>query len=80
MSQKIVEMTAFEDLLTQVEAMLQSSSDPPQNFDAAAWLKAWLHQPSPALNGNRPADLLATDEGYAVVSQVLSCVYYGAYL
>lgn len=73
-------MSDFDKLLSQVETMLKASGDSAQDFDAAAWLIVWLDQPVPALNDQKPSDVLATPEGYSKVSKVLSCIQYGAYL
>ena len=65
-------------LVGQLEAMIEESGDP-ANFDAPEWLSAWLRQPSPALGGIRPLDLLDTMEGQAVVSKTLAQIQSGAF-
>ena len=65
-------------LVGQVEAMVQESGDP-TNFDARAWLARWLTEPLPAFGGVRPADLVDTMEGQALVSAALARIQSGAY-
>ena len=65
-------------LVGQVEAMVQESGDP-ENFKAAEWVAQWLEEPLAALGGQRPADLMDTAEGQAIVSNVLARMQSGAY-
>ncbi len=65
-------------LVGQVEAMIQDSGDG-QAFDAALWVAHWLEQPLPALDGQRPADLIDSAEGQAIVSNLLARMQSGAY-
>lgn len=67
-------------LLGQVEQMLaESGSEAVEDFDAAAWLAAWLDEPVPALGGRRPGELMDTAEGRALVSRTLRQMQSGAY-
>lgn len=63
-------------MMGQVEAML---GDQAQGFDTHAWLGRWLLEPLPALGHRRPAELLDTMEGQALVSQALAQIESGAY-
>ncbi|GAB0118898.1 antitoxin Xre/MbcA/ParS toxin-binding domain-containing protein [Acidisoma sp. 7E03] len=63
-------------MIGQVEAMLGDQTD---SFDAHAWLGRWLLEPLPALGHRRPAELLDTMEGQALVSQALAQIEGGAY-
>jgi putative toxin-antitoxin system antitoxin component (TIGR02293 family) len=74
-SERIV---GFAKLVGQLEAMVQESGDP-TNFDARAWMARWLIEPLPALGGVRPAELVDTMEGQALVSAALSKIQSGAY-
>ena len=65
-------------LIGQTQAMVEASGDP-DGFDAAAWVAQWLDQPLPALGGQRPAQLMDTAEGQAIVSNMLSRAQSGAY-
>ena len=65
-------------LVGQVEAMVQESGDP-EGFNAAEWTARWLEEPAPALDGRKPADLMDTAEGQAIVSNLLSRMQSGAY-
>lgn len=50
-----------------------------KDFDAAAWAAQWLEQPMPALGGQRPATLMDTSEGQAIVLHLLEQIGSGAY-
>lgn len=65
-------------LVGQVETMVQESGDP-KGFDAAKWVARWLDAPLPALGGRRPAELMDTADGRAVVSDLLARIQSGAY-
>lgn len=65
-------------LIGQTQAMVETSRNP-DGFDAAIWVAQWLDQPLPALGGRRPAELMDTAEGQAIVSNLLSHAQSGAY-
>jgi putative toxin-antitoxin system antitoxin component (TIGR02293 family) len=65
-------------LVGQVQAMVDESGQP-QGFDAGKWLAQWLERELPAFGGRRPADLMDTAEGQAMVSQWLARIASGAY-
>lgn len=48
-------------------------------FDTARWLGEWLERPQPALGGRKPADLVDTPTGLAMVTRLLGAVGSGAY-
>ena len=48
-------------------------------FNAAQWVANWLEQPMPALDGRRPAELMDTAEGQAMVANLLERAQSGAY-
>jgi uncharacterized protein (DUF2384 family) len=54
-------------------------SGAPAGFDAAAWMARWLTEPLPAFGGARPADLMDTMEGQALVASALAKMQGGAY-
>lgn len=64
-------------LIALVEDIVKEGGGPP-DFDAAAWLGAWLQEPLPAL-GQRPLDLLDTAEGLQLVLKQLRQSQTGAY-
>ena len=74
-SERIV---GFAKLMGQLEAMIEDSGDP-ANFDTRAWMARWLTEPLPAFGGARPADLVDTMEGQALVSAALAKIQSGAY-
>ncbi len=67
-------------LVGQVQSMVEESGRPDEaGFDAAHWTAAWLDRPLPALDGRRPAELMDTAEGQALVSNLLARAHSGAY-
>ena len=65
-------------LIGQVQAMVETSGNP-EGFDAAAWVGVWLDRPLPALGGQRPAELMDTAEGQAVVANMILRSQSGAF-
>jgi len=65
-------------LIGQVQAIVETSGNP-DGFDAAAWVGAWLDRPLPALGGQRPAELMDTAEGQAVVANMILRSQSGAF-
>ncbi|MET3181726.1 UNVERIFIED_ORG: putative toxin-antitoxin system antitoxin component (TIGR02293 family) [Variovorax guangxiensis] len=65
-------------LIAQTQAMVETSGNP-DGFDAATWVAQWLDQPLLAIGGKRPAELMDTAEGQAIVSNMLSRAQSGAY-
>lgn len=57
----------------------QSTAVEAADFDAAAWLGAWIERPQPSLGGRRPADLLDTPTGIELVARLLGSIESGAY-
>jgi uncharacterized protein (DUF2384 family) len=58
-------------LIGQVDTMVRRSN-PDVEFGAAAWLGTWLSSPVGALGGVRPASLLDTMSGMAILSNLLA--------
>ena len=65
-------------MVGQVQAMVDESGDP-GGFNAPAWVARWLDEPLPALGGQRPAELMDTAEGQAIVSNLLTRIQSGAH-
>ncbi len=65
-------------LVGQVQAVVARSGDP-QGFNAAQWVAWWLEQPSPALGGRRPAELMDTVAGQKLVGELVARMESGAY-
>ena len=65
-------------LVGQVQAMVEESGEP-EGFHAAEWVAGWLERPLPALAGRRPAELMDTAEGQAIVANLLDRTRTGAY-
>ena len=74
-SERVVGMAK---LVGQVQSMVERSGDP-TNFNAAQWVAQWLEQPSQALGGQRPAELMDTVAGQEVVSDLVAKMQSGAY-
>ena len=65
-------------LVGQVQSLVAESGRA-DGFDAGAWVSNWLEQPVPALGGRRPAELMDTSEGQAIVSRLVTQMQSGAY-
>jgi putative toxin-antitoxin system antitoxin component (TIGR02293 family) len=65
-------------LVGQVQSLVAESGEP-QGFDVGAWVSGWLERPVPALGGRRPAELMDTSEGQAIVSRLVAQMQSGAY-
>lgn len=65
-------------LIGQVQAMVAESGDP-IGFDAAKWFSAWIAEPSPALGGRKPEDLLETADGREAIGRLLAQMQSGAF-
>ena len=50
-----------------------------KKFDSARWLGQWIEQPQPALGGRKPADLIDTPMGIAIIERLLGSIESGAY-
>jgi putative toxin-antitoxin system antitoxin component (TIGR02293 family) len=74
-SEKLV---GLAKLAGQVEVMLQESGNA-SGFDTGKWLTEWLNEPMGALGGQKPAQYMDTNEGQAVVSNLLLQVQHGIY-
>lgn len=57
-----------------------STAQEAQGFDAGKWLGQWIERPQPALGGQKPADLIGTPTGLAMVERLLGAIESGAYL
>ena len=65
-------------LIGQVQTMVCESGDP-EGFNAADWVARWIDRPLPALGGLRPAELMDTYDGQALVSSMVARMQNGAY-
>jgi putative toxin-antitoxin system antitoxin component (TIGR02293 family) len=65
-------------LIGQVQKMIDESGDP-DGFSAAEWVARWLDRPLPAIGGQKPAELMDTSEGQALISNILACMQAGTY-
>lgn len=72
-------VVGMDSLIAQVQTMVEESGNP-ERFDAATWLARWMDRPLPALGGKRPAELMDTPEGRALVSNIIACMQSGSYL
>lgn len=65
-------------LSAQVQAMVEESGRP-AGFNAVEWVARWLEQPLPALGGRRPAELMETPDGQALISSLVARFQSGGY-
>jgi putative toxin-antitoxin system antitoxin component (TIGR02293 family) len=65
-------------LIGQVEQIVQESGNP-EGFDAGLWVAEFIEAENPALGGRRPAELMRTSDGRAVVSTLIAQMQSGAY-
>lgn len=65
-------------LIGQVRRIVEESGDP-EGFDAAHWVADWLDAPLGALGGRRPADLMDTADGRALVTNLVRQMQAGTY-
>ncbi len=67
-------------LLAIARGIVENSTAPEaKGFDAAKWLGRWIERPQPALGGRKPADLIGTPTGLAMVARVLGAIESGSY-
>lgn len=64
------------DRLVRVARILAAAAD---TFEEDARAQDWLRRPSPMLGGEKPLDLLDTDEGARTVENVLGRIAYGIF-
>ena len=68
------------ELLAQAQAMAQNSTaEEAMTFDSALWLGQWIERPLPALGGHKPADMIDSPTGLALVKRLLGSVESGSY-
>ena len=65
-------------LIAQVQTMIEQSGNP-EGFDAARWVARWVDRPLPALGGQKPAELMGTPDGRALVHNIVARMQSGAY-
>jgi len=71
---------ALARLLAIADDMVADSTVPDaRNFDTAKWLGQWIGRSQPALGGRKPAELLDTPTGVAMVTKLLGAIRSGAY-
>ena len=72
-------MSEIACLIAHVQTMVNESGNS-EGFDAAKWVDRWIDRPLPALGGQRPAELMDTPDGRALVSNIVACMQSGTYL
>ena len=72
---RVVELAC---LIGRVVVMVQEAGGP-IDFDPARWIVNWLETPIPALGWRRPAELMITRSGQAMLEDLLARVRSGAY-
>lgn len=70
---------AIDSLAAQVRKMVEESGDA-TGFDAREWVLNWLERPLPALGGQRPAEILSSDDGPEVLALILAKAQAGTFV
>jgi len=66
------------ELLAQAQVMADNSTaEEAKTFDSAKWLGKWIETPLLALGGNKPADVIESPTGVAVVKKLLGSIERG---
>ena len=65
-------------LVRLVQTMVEESGNP-VGFDAAQWTAAFLSRPMPALGGKAPNEFMGTEEGQALIEDLILRMQTGAY-
>lgn len=67
-------------LLAMAQDIVDESTAPEAaHFDTLKWLGQWVERPQPALGGRKPAELLDTPTGVALVMRLLGSLQSGAF-
>lgn len=61
----------FSELVLLAERIVSESGNR-EGFDAERWVAEWVELPHPALGDKRPAELASTDNGRALVRNLLA--------
>jgi len=69
---------AIGRLVQRVQTIVEESGNP-VGFDAAKWTAAFLSRPMPALGGKAPNEFLGTQEGQALIENLILRMQTGAY-
>lgn len=70
--------TGIARLIEQGQRIVAESGEP-EGFDAARWTAQWLGEPSAALAGKAPSEVMDTADGRALVSGLVAQMQSGAY-
>ena len=71
-------LLGMASLIGQVQIMIEESGNP-EGFNAAEWVARWIDRPLPALGGQKPAELMDTSDGQALVSNIVARMQSGTY-
>ena len=69
---------AMDRLVMRVQTMIEESGNP-EGFNAAEWVTRWISRPLPALGGRTPDEFLETEDGQALVENLILRMQSGAY-
>ena len=69
---------AVDRLARRVQIIVEESGNP-EGFDALRWTEAFLARPMPALGGKTPNEFMETEEGQALIENLLSRMQSGGY-
>ena len=65
-------------LVRRVQAIVEESGNP-EGFDAVQWTDAFLLRPMPALGGKTPNEFMDTEDGQALIENLISRMQSGGY-
>ena len=65
-------------LARRAQAIVEESGNP-EGFDALRWTEAFLLRPLPALGGKTPNEFMGTEEGQALIENLISRMQSGGY-
>ena len=69
---------AIGRLASRVQTIVEESGNP-EGFDARRWTEAFLLRPMPALGGKTPNEFMETEEGQALIENLISRMQSGGY-
>jgi uncharacterized protein (DUF2384 family) len=78
MRNQTVRQAGIDQLIDLVSRIVNESGNP-EGFDAAAWTRSWIERRVPALGWRRPIEYMESEEGRAIVFQLIAQMQSGAY-
>ena len=69
---------AIGRLVKRVQTIVEESGNP-EGFNAVEWVTRWIERPCPALGGKTPNEFMGTEDGQALIENLISRMQSGAY-